>query len=104
MSPEAQNKVFAIPSQNVEANVVHSFEEVWEALDPSVKDLFTSRTGLVKEAKLGRFRRSVKSVLDGDFSFMDVIKLSEGCIKNEGQIDIPYFKEFLQNKNDDEFI
>lgn len=92
------NRVASYISQNQKFR--ETSDDVLAALPPSLMLEFISNTGRLKKKKMGRFLRSIDSLL-GEFTLMDLIKMSPECIRNDGSISVGELKDILQGARDD---
>jgi hypothetical protein len=93
-TPEQINK-------HIHGDVEYTAHDVWLSLDYTVMMEFVSNTGNLKEKKIGKFLKSVDTLMDSLYPFKDLIKLSAECIEHDGRINLHTFNDFLQKKNQD---
>lgn len=71
-----------------------SVEELYNLMPPEIQDSFLSNKGNLKEKKKRKFLRNLNSLM-AVYSPMDLLKISEECINNDGQILENKLKEIL---------
>lgn len=81
------------PTIEVDANAVFSAlpDEVKARLERGSKNLDRKK----------RFLRNIKSLLEGRFSFFQLLKMDEECVDNKGRIDEGRLANIINGKYDD---